>query len=63
MEETKPVCPRCGSTCVVEMSNAKTCNQCGNRWDQVKDPISERARKARADAVGWPVHPERNLSR
>ena len=42
-EQTKPVCPKCNSTCVVEISNMRHCNQCSANFDLVKDPIAQRA--------------------
>jgi tRNA(Ile2) C34 agmatinyltransferase TiaS len=57
-EETKPICPKCGSELIGEISNFKKCLQCGHQFALVKDPISARAHKARADAVGWPKRTE-----
>src|SRR5882724_719799 len=51
MPEQKPVCPKCGSTCIVEITNAKRCNQCGHQFDLEKDPIG---RRARSEKVGYP---------
>ena len=55
MPEETISCPECGSTCCAELANVKICNQCKYQWALVRDPIGEQARKARADAVGWPA--------
>jgi tRNA(Ile2) C34 agmatinyltransferase TiaS len=52
-EETKPVCPRCGSTLVVEFANMKRCNQCGHQFDLERFPIVARARAERSERTGW----------
>jgi len=49
----KPVCPHCGSNLIVEIANARHCNQCGHTFDQVRHPIVEQARK-RAETRRWP---------
>jgi transposase-like protein len=57
MSEEKVVCPKCGSSCVIEISNVKKCNQCGAQFGLERDPIGTRARSA--PKVGWPLNPAR----
>jgi hypothetical protein len=47
MPEEKPVCPKCGSGLIVPLANEKHCNQCGHSFDLVRDPIAQRAARAR----------------
>jgi transposase-like protein len=51
MSEEK--CPVCGSTCIIEVSNARHCNQCGKDFAVDRNPIVTRALKAKTDAVGY----------
>jgi transposase-like protein len=53
MPEQKTVCPQCGSELVHEISNMKRCVACGHQFNLVKNPIAERARLARENAVGF----------
>jgi hypothetical protein len=58
-EETKAVCPDCGSELVVEISNMKKCNQCGAQWGLDRNPIVAQAaaRKAeRSPSTGFTPH-------
>jgi ribosomal protein L37AE/L43A len=45
MSEDKPVCPRCGSNLVTEISNASHCQQCGADFGLDRFPIVTAARK------------------
>jgi ribosomal protein L37AE/L43A len=38
-EETKPVCPKCGSNLVIQIANGKHCNQCGLDFDIEKSHV------------------------
>jgi hypothetical protein len=51
----KQNCPSCGSPATTQVANMRVCNQCSHQWDLVRDVISERARRAKADAVGYPA--------
>jgi len=42
-EETKVVCPRCGSTLIVRLGNADHCNQCALDFNLEKNPVAARA--------------------
>jgi hypothetical protein len=58
-EETKSVCPKCGSTLIVPLANEKRCNQCGHSFDLVRDPIARAAhaaREARSPKTGYQPH-------
>lgn len=51
----KTTCPKCGATCVAEITNAKKCNQCGAIFSLERDPIG---RRARAEKRGlWTARP------
>jgi hypothetical protein len=52
----EPKCPKCNAPAelVHTIANAKYCCQCGyGPFDLVKDPISERARRSKAEARGF----------
>ena len=50
----KEVCPHCGSRLIQEITNGKKCAACGHQFAVIRDPISECARLARENAVGFP---------
>ena len=59
MTAEKPVCPKCGSGLIALLGNQKHCNQCGHSFDLVRDPIAQRAaraREARSEKTGWHKH-------
>jgi len=51
MSEDKPVCARCGSSCVISVSNQLHCNQCQFDWGLDRFPIVTAARKRKE--AGW----------
>jgi len=60
-EETKPVCPRCGTNdLVIQISNGWHCNRDATDFGVELNPIAAQARRAREQAVGFPSPAERN---
>jgi hypothetical protein len=54
-EQTKP-CPRCGSTLIVQIGNARHCNACSLDFDLQKNPIAARAQTEKRGL--WTSHPD-----
>jgi len=53
-ESEKEVCPKCGSSLIVQLGTQKHCNACGH--DEVsRNPISDAVAKRRAEGFqgGW----------
>ena len=54
-EQKKEQCPRCHSDLTIEITNARRCQQCGEIFALVKDPISAAAQERRNTGFqgGW----------
>jgi hypothetical protein len=48
MTEEKQKCPKCGSDLLVRLGNQTHCNSCAHEFGLVRDPIAQRAARARA---------------
>jgi tRNA(Ile2) C34 agmatinyltransferase TiaS len=59
-EETKPVCPKCGSNLIQSITNASRCGQCGHQFDLDRNPISTQAHASKNSGwIGWKREPQK----
>lgn len=48
------ICPKCGSSLVVQLGTQKHCNSCGADFDIRRNPVADAAAQRRAEGFrGW----------